>query len=316
MSATAGFAEKDLQYLDQELEKLRGNIRKDKDMLRQHLQLSSDMTGFRLTLLAGIFLPLSFTTSIFGMNIQNTPQEGLQLLSNFTNQTLAGLSVNARNSTQALVTSVANSGPLTYDWTTFAITSICVLATLPFTLTIGFILRNLVVLSAKYIVYWRAALVVIGMPFAFMSMFGSFIGRQLFLIARDSQNKRYSQHGEWVPINLQTPAGTYNSAAYTFVMVYSVLNAIVLVSVFTRACRAWSARSQRVVWITATFTAVVCFVVESVPPLLYGEMERINFPLMVIPWAIIALGYLIPWIEGRWSESPDTANLKVQHLGA
>ncbi|KAK7973805.1 hypothetical protein PG989_015653 [Apiospora arundinis] len=153
---------KDLQYLDQELEKLRGNIRKDKDMLRQHLQLSSDMTGFRLTLLAGIFLPLSFTTSIFGMNIQNTPQEGLQLLSNFTNETLTGLSVNVRNSTQALVTSVANSGPLTYDWTTFAITSICVLATLPFTLTIGFILRNLVVLSAKYIVYWRAALVVIG----------------------------------------------------------------------------------------------------------------------------------------------------------
>ncbi|KAK8005681.1 hypothetical protein PG990_011718 [Apiospora arundinis] len=286
--------QEDLQYLDQELEKLEGNIRNDKNMLRQHLQLSSDMTGFRLTLLAGIFLPLSFTTSIFGMNIENPTEESLEALSNFTNTVLYGLPVDVRNSTQALVSSVAKSGPLTYDWTTFAITSLCVLATLPFTLTIGFVLRSLVVLSAKYIVYWRAALVVIGMPFALMSMFGSFIGHRFLLRSQELRLKAYEVNpvetydgypgigSRRLSPEIMAASVTCRTVGITFLMVYWTLNGVLFVSLLGRTYRAWGAKRQRVFWVTVSLATVVCSMVESMPQLpLRGELQSsVNFPLM------------------------------------
>ncbi|KAK8070776.1 hypothetical protein PG997_010979 [Apiospora hydei] len=172
----------DLRYLDEELEKLRSSIRHEKDMLRQYFQLSSDMTGFRLTLLAGIFLPLSFTTSIFGMNIKTPTPEGLQGFSDFTNQSLSGLQPEVLKPSQALISSIAMNGPLTHGWTTFAVASLCILATLPLTLTIGWTLRKLVVLSAKYVVYWRVTLVVFGVPFVVISMFGRLFGEDFGVI--------------------------------------------------------------------------------------------------------------------------------------
>lgn len=49
----------DLEFCDQELERLRSYNEADQQTLRQHFQLSQDLTLFRLTLLAAIFLPLS-----------------------------------------------------------------------------------------------------------------------------------------------------------------------------------------------------------------------------------------------------------------
>ncbi|KAK8023928.1 hypothetical protein PG993_011994 [Apiospora rasikravindrae] len=206
--------EEDLRYLDDELKKLGGHIEHDKAMLRQHFQLSSDMTGFRLTLLAGIFLPLSFTTSLFGMNIQTKTQEGPGGFSNFTKDSFVGLPVEVKNSSQALISSVATNSPLTYQWTTFAVTSLCILATLPLTLTIGWILRSIVVLSATYVVYWRAALVVVGVPFVLMSMFGSFISYRLTLAIGDLS---YSDSLDWILLDrYETTAMTLHYIVWAF----------------------------------------------------------------------------------------------------
>lgn len=285
--------ETDLRYLDEELEKLGTSIRSDKNMLRQHFQLASDMTAFRLTLLAGIFLPLSFTTSIFGMNINSTTKEGLEGFSNFTKEKLGNLPDEAmRNSSQALVSSVTRSGPLTYDWATFAKTATVILATLPLTLTIGWILRNFVVLSAKYLIYWRMVLIVLGVPFALISMLGSFTYSEMGLYEAKYRDE-YSK---------------YSDARVAILCASWGCNGILILYLFGRTYRAWNTRHRRVFWSTVTLAAAACFSVE-----VYGTMtSRITttFPLMTVPWMLIALGYLLPWLANRRRESIYLANLR------
>ncbi|KAK6840113.1 hypothetical protein PG987_005979 [Apiospora arundinis] len=258
----------DLVYLDQELDKLDTSIRNDKDMLRQHLQLSSDMTSFRLTLLAGIFLPLSFTTSLFGMNIENSTQEKLEALSEFTNNATAGLSVEFRNSTQAIVSSVAKSGPLNHSWTTFAVTSLCVLATLPLTLTIGFIIRSLVVLSAKYIIYWRVALVVLGVPFAFISMFGALIGDRLLLVSEQLVDESNRASNKSTDLRLETlrAAWYYEETATAIFYAFWVCNGPMGLYLLARTWRAWGKKRQRLFWTAVTVATIVCCLVDSFIP--------------------------------------------------
>lgn len=299
--------ETDLRYLDEQLEKLGISIRNDKDMLRQHFQLSSDMTAFRLTLLAGIFLPLSFTTSIFGMNITSPAQEGFEGFSNFTKETLGSLPDEAiRNSSQAVVSSVTTSGPMTYDWATFAKTGLVILATLPLTLTIGWMLRNFVVLSAKYFIYWRMALIVLGVPFALISMFGAFNYRQMGLYAEEL-------YYEWIrgsskEAKYHDAYSNYSNASVAILCASWGCNGILILCLLGRTYRAWNTKHRRVFWSTVTLATTACFSVE-----IYGTMTleiTTMFPLMTLPWVLIALGYLIPWLANRRRESIYIANLK------
>lgn len=59
----------DLEFEDKEFLRLEIQIGEDLKVLRSHFQLAQDLTLFRLTILAAIFLPLSFATSLFGMNM-------------------------------------------------------------------------------------------------------------------------------------------------------------------------------------------------------------------------------------------------------
>lgn len=103
-----------------ELERLRSYNDADQQALRQHFQLSQDLTLFRLTILAAIFLPLSFTTSLFGMNMKNQ-EEGLEFLSGVTNGTLDSITdADFRNSAQAIVSMIASSGNYNHGWPVFA----------------------------------------------------------------------------------------------------------------------------------------------------------------------------------------------------
>lgn len=61
--------QEDLEFFNIQFRQLQINIHEDLEMLRQHVQLAQDLILFRLTILAAIFLPLSFATSFFGMNL-------------------------------------------------------------------------------------------------------------------------------------------------------------------------------------------------------------------------------------------------------
>ncbi|VUC35178.1 unnamed protein product [Clonostachys rosea] len=72
---------RDFEYFKTQLEQIKERVEEDKKLLHSRSQSVQELRLFRLTILAGIFLPLSFTTSIFGMNMQSDVLEGLPGLS-------------------------------------------------------------------------------------------------------------------------------------------------------------------------------------------------------------------------------------------
>ena len=66
----------DLEFLDTELSRLKPDIRELQQMIREQLALNNERRTFILTVLAAIFLPLSFATSLCGMNMSPAISEG------------------------------------------------------------------------------------------------------------------------------------------------------------------------------------------------------------------------------------------------
>jgi hypothetical protein len=92
-----------------------------KDGSRTFLAITQGQRNFFLTILAAVYLPLFFVTSLFGMNMNTTTPEGRVDFSEFTNSTLAHLPGNLANSTEALISTISASGFLTWGWKTFGI---------------------------------------------------------------------------------------------------------------------------------------------------------------------------------------------------
>lgn len=172
----------DMQFLDTQLTQLESDMDESKERLRQYFQLSQDMTMFRLTFLAAIFLPLSFATSFFGMNMNSLTAEGPLGFSAWMNETLGALPTDSRNATQAILSTIGTSGTLSYDWKTFGITAGCLLLSLPLSLMIGTILRAIVIWSTRSAKYWRFVAVVGGICFVTSSIAGAAIPLSSFLI--------------------------------------------------------------------------------------------------------------------------------------
>ncbi|KAI1149708.1 hypothetical protein F4825DRAFT_453171 [Nemania diffusa] len=168
----------DLEFLDQELLKLQVDIEGDQETLRQHFQLEQDLRLFRLTVLAAVFLPLSFTTSLFGMNISTISDNeidanGTAYFSEWTNATVDSLAPDIQNSTKALVSMIQQSSNLSFSWQTFAITAVSLLFTLPLALFVGAIIRGFILSAAKYAVYWRIIAVIAGIAYIISSIITS-----------------------------------------------------------------------------------------------------------------------------------------------
>jgi hypothetical protein len=164
----------DLTFLKAQLNGILKNIEQDEALLRNRFQLTQDSRLFRLTVFAGIFLPLSFTTSIFGMNMNSDTPNGPEGFSDWTTESLNGLAPETRNMTEILASTALTSQTLSYPWKTFAITSACLLMTLPFSLAIGAILRTMIGGAALSAVYWRGGVVLIGFFFFFLSVAGQY----------------------------------------------------------------------------------------------------------------------------------------------
>lgn len=140
-----------------QLETLLKYIEEDQTLLRSRLQLVQDQRVLQFTVFAAIFLPLSFTTSLFGMNISPSSAEGPRGFSEWVNSTISEISSEQdRLMTEVLGSITATSGSLNHSWKVFAITAACLLLTLPISMAINAIVRAIVGGVSISAVYWRA----------------------------------------------------------------------------------------------------------------------------------------------------------------
>jgi hypothetical protein len=140
---------RDLEFMQMELAEAGTGIRGLQNMIREHLDLTQGRRNRILTMVAAFYLPLSFTTSLFGMNMAASSPIGEGALSTSTNQTLAGLSPGVRGSTIAIVAAIESSGPLTWEWKRFGIIAGALFLTIPLSLLLNRIFRW----TARSIVY-------------------------------------------------------------------------------------------------------------------------------------------------------------------
>ena len=99
--------------------------------------------------------------------MNTTTPSGPEGFSNWTDSWINNSPADIQNSTRALASTIGKSGTLTYEWTTYIITAICLVLTLPLSLTIGSILRTVYRSTAYYATYWRAFIVLPSLAFIF-----------------------------------------------------------------------------------------------------------------------------------------------------
>ena len=162
----------DLDFICDELAKLEGEISVLKHTLYEHQALAHDRRDFILTLLAAVFLPLSFASTFFGMNMNTMTSPSPTGFSNWTATWIDESPAEMQNSTRALASTIGTSGTLTYNWTTYIVTAVCLVLTLPLSLTLGSILRTAYRNTAYYATYWRAFAIFPGLAFILFSIFG------------------------------------------------------------------------------------------------------------------------------------------------
>lgn len=157
-----------LSFCGERFDELRARLKEVQEVSRQHLQLSQESRLFRLTILASIFLPLSFATSLFGMNLDSATPEGPVGFSRWTNEYLSALPEDGivGNATAALVSIIGTSGTLTYSWQLIAIVACSLLLILPLYLVFGATIRIFIKSPIFHTIYraiisWLAIIVVI-----------------------------------------------------------------------------------------------------------------------------------------------------------
>lgn len=277
----------DLEFCGRELERLRSYTEADHETLRQHFQLSQEMTLFRLTILAAIFLPLSFTTSLFGMNIKPTEEDPLAF-SNVTNSALDNITdTNMRSSAEALASIIASSGNLNFEWKAFAGTAIGLPFILPFTLAVGTIMRTTVVSVLKYVKYWRALTLLIGghllMAVMATSILGGFVTRifqSKYMDAFEADPTGSFEHWKDVMSSMR-----YLSYAWV------AINSLLLLMLVFLVYQSWSEGKERFFWTTQMLVTALCFTADIVG-------TPVKFPFMLIAWAW--LGLFNAWVRRRW----------------
>lgn len=283
----------DLEFCDRELARLGSYTEADQQTLRQHFQLSQDLTLFRLTLLAAIFLPLSFTNSLFGMNMTNAG-EGPGSFSNVTNSTLEQITdTNFRSTAEALVTVISSSGNYNYDWAVFAGTAIGLIFILPLTLALGAIMRIMVVSVVRYAKYWRALTLVAAGVLLLAVVIISILGQFLF------QYLAWGGYDEaWLyPLYLPADWGFYlrhfetARIAFGFLCTYWIINGLLLIMLLFLAYQSWS--EERFFWTTSLLNTAVFFTVDMI-------RHSYPFPYMIFPW--LCLGLFNSWARRRWSK--------------
>ena len=165
----------DLVFFREQSAEMESEITRLKRSLHEHLCLTHDRRNFTLTLLAAIFLPLSFVSTFFGMNIDNRSSASETGFSNWTIHWISNSAIEIQNSTRALASTTGTSGTLTFSWKTYTISATCLVFTLPLSLFFGSIMRTMYRSTAHYAAYWRGLAIVPSLVFVFFSIFGKYI---------------------------------------------------------------------------------------------------------------------------------------------
>lgn len=161
---------KDLDFLGDHFLDIEKQMKELQQTLHDHIELTHNRRNFILSIGAAIYLPLSFATSFFGMNINTTTPAGPEGFSNWTTSWITSSPIDLQNSTKALVSSIGSSGTLSYRWKTFIITASCLLITLPLSLAIGGVLRVFYRQTMHYAIYWRIIAIIPGLAVVFFSI--------------------------------------------------------------------------------------------------------------------------------------------------
>lgn len=220
----------DLEFICDGLTKMKDGIADLKHTLYEHQALAHDRRNFILTLLAAVFLPLSFASTFFGMNMNTMTSSGPTGFSNWTTAWILDSPADMQNSTRALASTIGSSGTLTYSWRKYIITAACLVLTLPLSLTIGSILRTAYRGTAYYATYWRAFAVIPTLGLIFGSVFGTYF---------------------------ETPGASLSLCC----------SAIVLLYLCFKIYRSWKSRQRRAFWTFSTSICVGSFAISFTQPL-------------------------------------------------
>lgn len=222
---------KDLNFFRDNFSKIEKQVKELQQNLHDHLEMAHNRRNFILAIGAAIYLPLSFATSFFGMNINTATSAGPEGFSNWTTSWITNSPVDFQNSTRALVSSIGSSGTLSYPWKTFIITASCLLATLPLSLAAGGVLRAAYRQTMHYAIYWRIAAIIPGLAFIIFSVFG---------------------------------VGWFKKFEYSFVL-YFAFNGILLAVLFFQTVQAWRSKESRFIWSMVLFVTSVSFALDFFP---------------------------------------------------
>ena len=109
------------------------------------------------------------------MNMNTETLSGPEGFSNWTVSWINNSPTGIQNSTKALASTIGSSGTLTNSWRTYITTAICLVLTLPLSLTTGSLPRTVYRSTAYYATYWRAFAVIPGLVFVLSSAFGQYL---------------------------------------------------------------------------------------------------------------------------------------------
>ena len=226
----------DLEFICEGLTMMKNDIADLKHTLYEHQALTHDRRNFILTLLAAVFLPLSFASTFFGMNMNTMTSSGPMGFSNWTTAWILDSPADMQNSTRALASTIGSSGTLTYNWRTYIITAACLVLTLPLSLTVGNILRTAYRGTAYYATYWRA--------FAVIPTLALIVG---------SCSARYF--------------------GIVGLIIWGICNVFVLSYLGFKIYRSWKIRQRRGFWIISTLITSSCLCLDFFfvlpPPMLF-----------------------------------------------
>lgn len=163
----------DLEFFRDQFPKVGNEIKELQQTLHEHLNMTHNRRNFIPTIIAAIYLPLSFAATLFGMNINSTTSASPQGFSNWTASWIESSPADIQNSTRALVSTVGSSGPRSYSWGTFIITAACLFVSIPLSLSIEGLLRLAYRGTIYNMSYWRVFAVFPSAAFIYYSIFGA-----------------------------------------------------------------------------------------------------------------------------------------------
>ena len=256
------------------------NLRK---MVREHLELSNNRRNFVLTILAAIFLPLSFVTSLLGMNMDTATPERPMKFSKWTKTRLDGISPDLRNSTEALMSALGTTGPNLWSWKDFWIISGCLIVTLPLSLTLGAIFGLSIRYVTHYVAFWRALALIPSVMFIMLSIFGK-EPMWLYILYSPKRSRRSS-----------TTDILYNLGRASL-----VINGLLIFFEVVKVYLAWKNKRHRAFWSAILLLTSVCFTIDEMFSVRSNGWLLLNTITAAVPHKASIFLVMMPWMAFPW----------------